>query len=116
MYGENVAYVNREHVGLALWLRENTAPSSVIATHDIGATGYFSERYLVDIAGLATPELQTSTRDVGRVLEVLAARGVAYVAVMPDWYPPLTEELLRAGQYRRVSSPAEAFLVLERVR
>ncbi|MEK7215959.1 MAG: hypothetical protein AAB289_10230, partial [Chloroflexota bacterium] len=54
---------------------------------------YFAGRRLVDIAGLATPELIDSPRDVERVMSTLTRSGVTYLAIFPDWYPPLYERL-----------------------
>jgi hypothetical protein len=41
----------------AHWLRQHTPPSTVIATPDIGALGYFSQRRILDLGGLVTPEM-----------------------------------------------------------
>ncbi len=43
--------------GLGRWCRENTPPGTAIAIADIGAFGYYSERRVIDLAGLVTPEL-----------------------------------------------------------
>lgn len=37
------------------WFREHTEPGAIIAAPDIGAVGYFSERRVLDLAGLVTP-------------------------------------------------------------
>jgi hypothetical protein len=39
------------------WLRENTPERSSIATPEIGTLGYFSQRRIVDLAGLVTPQM-----------------------------------------------------------
>jgi hypothetical protein len=44
-------------IPLGQWLRVNTAAGSVVATPDIGALGYFSQRRIVDLAGLVTPQM-----------------------------------------------------------
>jgi len=117
VYTQNVAYVNDHHVALARWLAANTSETGLVATHDIGAVGYLAGRRLVDIAGLATPELQASTRDVRRVKQVLSERMVEHVAILPDWYPPLTDSLIADPAYTVVAPPgAGGFLVLERLR
>ncbi len=43
--------------GLGRWCRQNTPPGTAIAIADIGAFGYYSERRVIDLAGLVTPEL-----------------------------------------------------------
>lgn len=37
------------------WFRRHTAPGTIVATPDIGAIGYYSERTIFDLAGLITP-------------------------------------------------------------
>ena len=39
------------------WFNTHTRPEAVIATPDIGVIGYFSQRRVVDLAGLVTPEM-----------------------------------------------------------
>jgi hypothetical protein len=39
------------------WFGRHTTPGTVIAAPDIGAIGYFSDRHVLDLAGLVTPEI-----------------------------------------------------------
>jgi hypothetical protein len=39
------------------WFRDHTDPGATIAAPDIGALGYASQRRIVDLAGLVTPEM-----------------------------------------------------------
>jgi hypothetical protein len=39
------------------WLREDTPERSAIAASEVGALGYFSQRRVVDLAGLITPQM-----------------------------------------------------------
>ncbi|HPQ70693.1 MAG TPA: hypothetical protein PKW95_16330 [bacterium] len=39
------------------WIRANTEPGDIIGTHDIGALYYFGERPVLDLVGLADPEI-----------------------------------------------------------
>ncbi|MCL5958887.1 MAG: hypothetical protein M1358_06130, partial [Chloroflexi bacterium] len=55
VYGWDVKFIDDEEVSTALWLDKNTASEALIATHDIGAIGYFSNRRIVDAAGLSPP-------------------------------------------------------------
>ncbi len=45
------------HIHIGRWLRSNTSPDAVIAAGDIGAIGYYSERRILDLGALTTPEL-----------------------------------------------------------
>ncbi|MBI2886151.1 MAG: hypothetical protein HYY02_02970 [Chloroflexi bacterium] len=93
VYGQNVRTIAQQQVQAALWLQSHTPSNAVVATHDIGAVSYFSGRRLVDIAGLASPELVTAPRDVKRILVVLEAKEVTHVALLPGWLPQLYERL-----------------------
>ena len=103
IYAGDVAYIYDHQVALAKWARDNTSPDAVIATHDIGAIGYYAQRKLVDIAGLASRELTTSPKDVARVLAVLEEKHVAYIFLLPSWYPPLSRALEETGAFQKVS-------------
>ncbi|MBE0566204.1 MAG: hypothetical protein IH621_09620 [Krumholzibacteria bacterium] len=52
------------YLGMGGWLRENTPPGTVVAALDIGAVGWASERRVLDLMGLVSPEI----RDLGRTL------------------------------------------------
>jgi hypothetical protein len=91
---ENVANINEMHVRIGQWVTENTPPDALLALNDIGAITYISERQVVDLAGLVTPELipllLAPDRD-DNLAAYMAKRGVDYVVVFPTWFPGLTE-------------------------
>lgn len=43
--------------GVGLWLLENTPQDATVAMEAIGYQGYFSQRRIIDMAGLVTPEV-----------------------------------------------------------
>lgn len=57
---------------IARWLRDRTAPDAVVAAHEIGVLGYVSERRMLDLAGLVSPEVEPVSR-TGSVAESLAS-------------------------------------------
>jgi hypothetical protein len=77
-------------VATAHWLAEQTAPEALLAVHDIGAVGYFSQRPLIDLAGLVTPEIIPIMRDEAALLDFIQAHQVDYLVTFPSWYPDLT--------------------------
>lgn len=93
VYGENVQFVKQQQVTLALWIRGNTPADARIASHDIGALGYYAQRPLVDMAGLASPELTNTPKDVSRIMALLEEKEVSYLVIQPNWYPPLYQAL-----------------------
>lgn len=103
VYAWNVKFINDEQVAVASWLRDNTASDSLIATHDVGAIGYFSQRAVIDTAGLVSQDFTDAPRDYGRVVALMQQRGVEYLIFFPRWYPwvaqdPRFEEVYRIQQ------------------
>jgi arabinofuranosyltransferase len=91
-YARNVSDINRMHVAIGHWVDENTAADTVVALNDIGAIAYISERKVVDLAGLVTPEITPSLRSpeqTQQLVDFLAQRDVEYVIVFPNWFPGL---------------------------
>jgi len=91
-YSLNVAEINHMHVRLGHWVAENTPPDATLALNDIGAITYISERPVVDLAGLVTPEVVPLLRDPNRdalLVDFMAERGVQYVIIFPNWFPGL---------------------------
>jgi hypothetical protein len=91
-YAYDVCIIQGEMVDVALWLRVNTPPGALVATHDIGAIGYFSERPLLDLAGLITPEVIPIVRDEEQLLAYLVEQKAQYLVTFPDWYPTMVKD------------------------
>ncbi len=88
-YGQDVAIIDSEMVTAAKWVAVNTPQQAIIAVHDIGAFGFFSQRNLVDLAGLISPEVIPFIRDERRLAEYLDQQNVDYLVTFPGWYPQL---------------------------
>jgi tetratricopeptide (TPR) repeat protein len=85
----NCKYQNERHVAAGRWIKENTEPSSVIATHDVGAIAFYGERKIIDMAGLVTPELIEQINDEmysEYLNNYLAAHKVDYIAALRNWF------------------------------
>ena len=82
-------------VDLALWLRNNTPESSLIALHDIGIVGYYSDRKIIDLVGLTNPEVRKYYWDGNsmrlfslserKVIEYLKKKKPDYLVMFPEW-------------------------------
>lgn len=88
-YSRDVAFINSEMVATAGWVKANTPADSVVAAHDIGALGYFSERRVLDLAGLVSPEVIPFVRDEDQLRAYLDAQRADYLVTFPSWYPQL---------------------------
>ncbi|MCX6072502.1 MAG: hypothetical protein NTU91_16895 [Chloroflexi bacterium] len=101
-----MAIIQTEMVAAAKWIASHTDSNDLIAVHDIGAVGYFSDRTLIDLAGLVSPEVIPFLRDETRLAEYLAAREADYLMTFPGWYPKLVEGRTPAFQSHAPYSPA----------
>ncbi len=90
-YSRDVRFIESEMVATAQWLDAQTAPAALIAAHDIGAIGYFTQRPLIDLAGLITPEVIPIIRDESALFNFITTRQADYLVTFPSWYPDLTQ-------------------------
>ena len=91
-YALDVAIIESEMVAISKWLGENTDPDDLIAVHDIGAIGYYSDRKILDLAGLVSPEVLTIIDDEIALSEFLDRNEASYLVTFPEWYPYLTNQ------------------------
>ena len=89
-YALDVGVIESEWVESARWVAANTEPGALIATHDIGALGYFGERNLLDLAGLISPEVIPIIRDERALQSYLDRNQADYLVTLPSWYPELS--------------------------
>lgn len=99
-YGRDVRFIESEMVAAARWLDTHVAPDALIAAHDIGAIGYFTQRPLLDLAGLITPEVIPFIRDETALFDFLTTRQAGYLVTFPSWYPRLAQDARLAPLYR----------------
>lgn len=100
-YIKECKYINDRQVMAAKWIKENTKEDDIIATHDVGAIGFYSQRKIVDVAGLVTPELINKISDVNYVAtmnEYLKKSGVTYLAFLREWYRVVNQTPLFSTQ------------------
>jgi arabinofuranosyltransferase len=55
-YSQYCLYHYQRHERTGRWLEEHTQKSAVVATHDVGAIAYYSNRKIIDIVGLIQPD------------------------------------------------------------
>lgn len=82
--------INSMQVPLGKWVRENTRPDQLVATNDIGAIAFLSERKILDTVGLVDPQLVSHFIAGGDLLSYLQLRDPEYVIIFPTWYPQLS--------------------------
>jgi hypothetical protein len=104
----NVNNIEDMQVALGHWAAEHTAPNAILALNDIGAIGYLSQRRVVDVVGLVSPEAIDALRgkSPGWEQDVALCRFLSdhdpdYAILFPNWYPELTRN-------RQVLTPVHA--------
>jgi len=92
-YAQSVVNVQDSDVAMARWLAGRLPPEAVLAVNDIGALGYLLPNRLIDLAGIANPELAAYLNAPGGrgpgIRRFLAERRPDYLVVFPAWFPSL---------------------------
>jgi len=88
------------YLAMGEWLGENTPEDTVIAALDIGAVGYGSQRHVLDLMGLVSPEILDLGREVGFAEMVesgawLPEAGTTAEVVRPDYFIDRSEGVPR---------------------
>jgi hypothetical protein len=87
----DVVLIETQMVRTAQWVNGNLPADVVLAVHDIGAIGYFTDNPLIDLAGLVTPDVVHFIRDEARLAEYLDSTQAGYLVTFPSWYPQMIE-------------------------
>jgi 4-amino-4-deoxy-L-arabinose transferase-like glycosyltransferase len=90
-YMRNVRSLESQHMVVARWLRDHTPPDAVIATQDIGVLAYFSDRRLIDMAGLTEPAVVPIMHQPEQMAAYIRAQGGDYVVIFPSHYQQMIE-------------------------
>ena len=94
--GWNVENINSQQVKIGNWLKTNLPGEKAFGMNDIGAIGFFTDKYVVDMAGLVTPDVfkfqKMSYEDGAKaLLKFLKSKDVNYIIIYPDWYEYIME-------------------------
>ncbi len=89
--GWNVENINNQQGKIANWLKENLPDEKAFGMNDIGIITFKTKKYVVDMAGLVTPEVfkfQKMSYEEGSkaLLKYLKDKGVNYIIIYPDWF------------------------------
>lgn len=88
-FAELCKYHNERHVAAGLWIKKNTPQNSIVAIHDIGAIGFYSERKIIDMVGLVTPELIDHLNDKNFsafIKDFLTKNNATHIAALKNWF------------------------------
>lgn len=92
----DVRVIEKLYVRMGKWIQENIPPTAKLAVNDIGAVAYFSRNEILDIMGLASPEMwpiikrrNPTKPKIFELREFLRGQQVDYLIVSPHYYPGL---------------------------
>jgi hypothetical protein len=73
------------------WLKQNTPSEATVGTLEVGILGYFSERSIVDFAGLIQPDIsrQVASGYENAAIWAIEAYRPDYLIFHPEWFPNL---------------------------
>ncbi len=86
VYADYCRYIHDRQVTTAFWIRDHLPEDAVVATHDIGAVAYYSERRIVDMVGLVSPEIISRIGEREALLGHLSRSGATHLVVLRSWF------------------------------
>lgn len=85
--GRNARDISSQQVEQGRWIAANTPADAVIAANDIGAIGYYGQRRVIDLEGIATPSmLPDALEGDGSVYERFLLEKPDFFVVFPTWF------------------------------
>jgi hypothetical protein len=105
-YGHGVADIAKMHLQTGRWLAENSLPGEVLALNDIGAIGSLADREVIDLMGLANPDVLGIIAGKGpgewdsALARYLSIRRPEFLVIFPNWFPGLVSQLPARPVYR----------------
>ncbi|HBL26791.1 MAG TPA: hypothetical protein DD490_08155 [Acidobacteria bacterium] len=99
-YAQSVANVQDSDVAMARWLAPRLHPEAVLAVNDIGALKYLLPNRVIDLAGIANPEIRRAINQAMQekrpwepaVAAEIDRRRPDYLVVFPSWFPALARD------------------------
>lgn len=88
-----IKLLTESHMQAAHWVGTHTSQDAVIATHDIGIIGYVTQRQIVDLAGLVTPEIIPIMNDQHALANFAREKQVTYLVLFSGYYKDMLAQL-----------------------
>ena len=95
LYTASIESTQKPIINLAQWLKNNTPKDALIALHDIGVVGYFSERRILDLVGIINPEISKHYRNKQpgtalpfserNIIDYLKEKEPDYLVMFTEW-------------------------------
>jgi hypothetical protein len=85
-YRDSCRYITERQVKIALWIRDHLPQDAVVATHDIGAIAYYSQRRIVDMVGLVSPDMINNIGRFDLLMNFLVKHKTTHIAALRNWF------------------------------
>jgi hypothetical protein len=85
LFGHATKNINEMQVELGLWVDENLPEDAIIALCDVGAIRFISNRTIVDLCGLVTPEITHGNFTPFELADYLESRDIDYLIIFGKW-------------------------------
>jgi tetratricopeptide (TPR) repeat protein len=85
-YASYCGYINDRQVRTGRWLKDNVPADAVIATHDVGAIAFYSERRITDMVGLVSPEMISNIGSLDKLRSFLTKKKTTHLALLRNWF------------------------------
>jgi hypothetical protein len=86
-FGNATKNINDMQVAIGDWVYHNTPDDAVLALCDIGAIRFFSNRSIIDLIGLVTPDILYGNLTLLETLHYLNNHSCSYLVIWTDWFP-----------------------------
>ncbi|MFW9953792.1 MAG: hypothetical protein ACFFD3_04490, partial [Candidatus Thorarchaeota archaeon] len=81
VFGIAAKNINEMQVDIGYWVKENTPENATIAMCDVGAIRFISNRTIVDICGLVTPDITHGNFSSFELRDYLESRQIDYLII-----------------------------------
>ena len=105
--GWNVQNINEQQGNVGAWLKQNLPDEKAFGMNDIGIITFTTKKYVVDMAGLVSPEIfkfQRMSYEEGSkaLFKYLEEKEVNYIIIYPGWFEYLMDNY--SGSFEPVYS------------
>lgn len=85
-YADMCRYISDRQVRTAHWLKQHLPETAVVATHDIGAIAFYSNKRICDMVGLVSPEMISGIGSYEKLRQFLVSSKATHLAVLRNWF------------------------------
>lgn len=85
VHAQSIKNINEMQVDIGYWIKENTPSDSILAICDVGAIRFISNRTIIDLVGLTTPDIAHGNFTGSELMEYLENKSIDYLIIFGKW-------------------------------